>query len=61
MSFSKKNNNESNYNNAEKPLWDCGSIDLLIDLLNIPRHANKETQGLRQESAEYISERLYRI
>lgn len=38
-----------------------GSVDLLIDLLNIPRHANKETQGLRQESAEYISERIYGI
>lgn len=38
-----------------------GSVDLFIDLLNIPRHANKETQGLRQESAEYISERIYGI
>lgn len=38
-----------------------GSIDRLIDLLNIPRHANRETQGLRQESGEYISERLYGI
>lgn len=37
----------------------CGTTNLLIDLLNILRHTNRETQELQLESTESVAERIY--